>query len=683
MTELDDPLTRDEFERAVNKLKAGKASGLNGVPPEAFKAMDEELRTLVFGYCVRFWDGEDFRGWQISQCVPVPKSGDLSNPNKWRGVMLMDVMSKIFSSILNERIFKIVQKHGNRFQFGGTPKVGCADGLFTIKTLLNMRRNHDQDTYVAFVDLVKAFDTADHELLIMILEKYGAPPNLRKVIKRMYTDLTVVLKIGKSVKEILQEVGVRQGDNMAPVLFLFLMNAFAESLEKIWELKGLERVTVVRASDEDFENGIGIVRGHTPKQYQSSKLVILSIFQCLFVDDGAFPFNSREQLALGCEVIYDHFARFGLEMHIGRTVNGKETASKTECVFFPRPSFFSKTKNAPALANEPFDGSIVQSVPVSENAPVEIHKPSWRERREASAERAKKKAELEKIRYFSLDQTQPIAVKDGFVTFTMHFKYLGSFISYNLRDDFDIDLRIKKAGMAMGALKHFFNNEHVDTYTKHLIFKAIPLNLLLWGCETWSLREDHYVKLESFLQRSIRNILNINMTQVKDDHIKREDTLKMFYNIPNIRTTIAVRQLSFIGKAVRNDTPNLPTRLMITACCNHKRSSGRPQLHNKDTLVSNLQLMFERIEYVNIDATGRLQDWIKYAQDASVWKELIQCMLDPQRELPARPNWGSRDSSNRGANSQSNSHLAKGGRQSSGSGPRQARKNRQTTTTPS
>ncbi|EJK52991.1 hypothetical protein THAOC_27652 [Thalassiosira oceanica] len=105
--------------------------------------------------------------------------------------------------------------------------------------------------------------------------------------------------------------------------------------------------------------------------------------------------------------------------------------------------------------------SIVRSVPVAENAPVEIHKPSWRERRETSAERAKKKAELEKTHDFSLDQTQPIAVKDGLVTFTMHFKYLGSFISYNLRDDFDIDLRIKKAGQA-GALKHFFNNKQVD-----------------------------------------------------------------------------------------------------------------------------------------------------------------------------------------------------------------------------
>ncbi|EJK67523.1 hypothetical protein THAOC_11426, partial [Thalassiosira oceanica] len=279
MFELDEPLTRDEFEQAVNKLKAGKASGLNGVPPEAFKAMDEELRTLVFGYCVRYWEGEDFRGWQMSRCVPVPKSGDLSN-HKWRGVMLMDVISS--------------KSTGTDSSSEAHPRlVGCADRLFTIKTLLNMRRNHNQDTYVAFVDLVKAFDTADHQLLIKILEKYGgAPFNLCKIIERMYTNLTVVLKIGK------------------------------KSLEKIWEPKGLEKVQVVRASDEDFENGIGIVRGHIPKQFESSKLDILSVFQCLYVDDGAFP-RMRS--------IYDHFACFGLEMHIGRMVNGKETAFKTEC----------------------------------------------------------------------------------------------------------------------------------------------------------------------------------------------------------------------------------------------------------------------------------------------------------------------------------------------------------------
>ena len=73
---------------------------------------------------------------------------------------------------------------------------------------------------------------------------------------------------------------------------------------------------------------------------------------------------------------------------------------------------------------------------------------------------------------------------------------------------------------------------------------------------------------------------------------------------------------------------------------------GRPQLHLKDrpTLCNNLVLMFERVEYVNINVTGRLKDWIKYAQDAPIWKELIQCLLDPQHKLPARPNWESRDS---------------------------------------
>ena len=74
----------------------------------------------------------------------------------------------------------------------------------------------------------------------------------------------------------------------------------------------------------------------------------------------------------------------------------------------------------------------------------------------------------------------------------------------------------------------------------------------------------------------------------------------------------------------------------------------------------------------NIDVTGKLKDWIKYAQDAPIWKELIRCMLDPQRKLPARPNWESRDSSNTGANSQSN----QSNQRQEQSGPRRERTGR-------
>ena len=74
-------------------------------------------------------------------------------------------------------------------------------------------------------------------------------------------------------------------------------------------------------------------------------------------------------------------------------------------------------------------------------------------------------------------------------TFCKHFKYLGSYVSYNLCDDYDVEDRIAAANKSMGALRNFWHNPHVDMYSKFLIYNAIPTNLLLWGCETWALRK--------------------------------------------------------------------------------------------------------------------------------------------------------------------------------------------------
>ena len=88
----------------------------------------------------------------------------------------MDIGNKIYSSIMCGRIFRIISKHGVKCQFGSTPGVGCQDDTFTIKTLINLRHNHNLPTWVAFADLFKAFDTSNHVLIIAILVKYGAPP---------------------------------------------------------------------------------------------------------------------------------------------------------------------------------------------------------------------------------------------------------------------------------------------------------------------------------------------------------------------------------------------------------------------------------------------------------------------------------------------------------------------------
>ena len=87
----------------------------------------------------------------------------------------MDLGSKIFSSILCTRLFVIIQKHGVKYQFGSTPGVGCQDGSFTIKTMLHLQHNHNLPTFVMFADLVKAFDTSNHKLMVEILTKYRYP----------------------------------------------------------------------------------------------------------------------------------------------------------------------------------------------------------------------------------------------------------------------------------------------------------------------------------------------------------------------------------------------------------------------------------------------------------------------------------------------------------------------------
>ena len=93
---------------------------------------------------------DDFDEWHEGQVVHLPKKGNTYDPNKWKGVTLMDIGNKIYRSIMCGQLFKIIRKHGVKCQFGSTPVVGCQDGTFTVKTLLHLRHNHSLPTWVAY-----------------------------------------------------------------------------------------------------------------------------------------------------------------------------------------------------------------------------------------------------------------------------------------------------------------------------------------------------------------------------------------------------------------------------------------------------------------------------------------------------------------------------------------------------
>ena len=199
---------------AINKLANNKAPGKSGIPAEALKALPPDALEVLHQLLSRFWKGdvEHYEEWQTALLKMIYKGkGDAREPTNYRGIVLQDAYARLISAIISERLKKLLEKCGIEDQFGSQPGRGTIDALFCLRLAIQLRREHKLDTYVLFIDLVKAFDTADHELLFQILEKYGAPQELVNVIRRLHEDFQLDLRINgnKNGRTVDYSIGVR------------------------------------------------------------------------------------------------------------------------------------------------------------------------------------------------------------------------------------------------------------------------------------------------------------------------------------------------------------------------------------------------------------------------------------------------------------------------------------------
>jgi hypothetical protein len=96
--------------------------------------------------------------------------------------MLQDAFACLLSAIIGGRLHQLIKKCGMQEQFAYQENTRTNDATYCLRSALQLRKEHQQDTYLLFIDLIKAFETANHDLLFAILEKYGAPQALIDVI---------------------------------------------------------------------------------------------------------------------------------------------------------------------------------------------------------------------------------------------------------------------------------------------------------------------------------------------------------------------------------------------------------------------------------------------------------------------------------------------------------------------
>ena len=226
-TDCDYAPTDDEIKNAIKKLR-DSGPGDSGLCAQAWKCLlkAEEtfnaMKTVIHG----FWETEIVpTEWEVGLLKILPKKGDLSQPGNHRGIMLLEIAYKIIAILLLARLRPIEETLDHESQCGFRPGRGCTDTVFTVKKALKKRQEHGLETWVLFLDLVKAFDRVPHELLWAILRKFGVPPKLVSLLESLHKHVYVKFNVDGVEHVITCIIGVKQGDILGPILFTFFIAA--------------------------------------------------------------------------------------------------------------------------------------------------------------------------------------------------------------------------------------------------------------------------------------------------------------------------------------------------------------------------------------------------------------------------------------------------------------------------
>jgi hypothetical protein len=86
----------------------------------------------------------------------------------------------------------------------------------------------------------------------------------------------------------------------------------------------------------------------------------------------------------------------------------------------------------------------------------------------------------------------------AYIEFTIKFKYVGSKLTSSLSGNLDVKTRIAITNSQMGHMKDLFRCKDISRRTKKFLYQAILISTVIWGCQTWELKEEEKRMLEVF-----------------------------------------------------------------------------------------------------------------------------------------------------------------------------------------
>ena len=208
---------------ALKTLKKNKAPGLDGLPPLVFKMFHNQLVTFTTALFNKLLEQESYPElWSSGSIIPIHKKGDRKIPSNYRGITLLPVMGKLYTSILRDRLQYWAELNGHlcESQFGFKQGRRTTDAIFVITTAIQLYKKKNKSLFTCFVDFAKAFDSINHKLLWEKLTSMGMSSKLLSILQAMYANATSRVVVNSKFSSAFPCMkGVRQGCNLSPLLF--------------------------------------------------------------------------------------------------------------------------------------------------------------------------------------------------------------------------------------------------------------------------------------------------------------------------------------------------------------------------------------------------------------------------------------------------------------------------------
>lgn len=230
---LFDPVTPEELESTIKWFKKDRSPGPDGWTIEFYIAFYEFISNDLLRVIEECREtGSLYNAINSTFIALIPKSDSPSSFDDYRPISLCNVLYKIISKIIANRIRPILSRHISPHQFAFLEHRQIHEAVGAAQEALHSIWTKHMKAIILKIDLASAFDRVSWLYLKMILIHLGFPQNFISWIMACITTPTFNLLINGSASQCFHsERGLQQGCPLSPLLFLIIMDALSRLID--------------------------------------------------------------------------------------------------------------------------------------------------------------------------------------------------------------------------------------------------------------------------------------------------------------------------------------------------------------------------------------------------------------------------------------------------------------------